>query len=79
MTGTELIKEDLKNYLGKEFEANEIHDDIWVREKGSAVGYRWDKKTNTIMKHCEGDKPIFDNCYSLNDMFKFIVKDNRPN
>lgn len=81
MTVNEIMKQDLENYFeGKKFEVNEFNEvNVWVREVGNPTAYKWDKVTKTVMKHREGDKPVFDNCYSYNDMFKFIVQDIRMN
>lgn len=70
----QILLNDLMNYTGKIFEGQETNGKVWVREKGNPRMFQWDKKTNTIFSHLEGDTPVFDNCHSYNDMFKFVVK-----
>ena len=67
-----ILLEDLKNYLMKDFEAQEFNNKITVREVGSPVFYRWDQDKNIAFRHLEGDEPIEIQCDNINSFFKFI-------
>lgn len=70
-----ILTDDLKNYLGKDFEVLEDSSNkLAVREIGNPVFYQWDKKEQAF-RHLEGDDPKTAQCFSLNDFFKLIVND----
>ena len=67
-----VLLEDLKNYLMKDFEAEEINNKIFVREIDNPVCYIWDQNRNIAFRHLEGDDPIEVSCDNINSFFKFI-------
>lgn len=69
-----VLLEDLKNYLMKDFEAQESDNKIFVREVGSPVAYIWNQQDKIAFRHLEGDDPVEISCDNINQFFKFICK-----
>ena len=70
-----LFLTDLENYLGKKFEVlTDKAEKFAVREVGNPAFYQWNKK-DFAFKHLEGNPLETAKCFSLNDFFKLIVKD----